>query len=195
MPPEFHRREAVAAGLVRASHVGLEIKHALPYEAWVSLGVKLGERANSSRWWLGDWLAFGERRYHRYQEALDITGLEHGTLRNYASVARRFDLSRRRDSLSFQHHATVCSLPDVDQDQWLDLAIENAWSVRELRRRLRQKSLETSARADGVLQISIAVAGEVEAGWREASDRAGCPLEEWIIRTLSAAAQPDLADL
>lgn len=182
------RAEVVAGGLVRASRIGLEIQRDLPYDAWASLGVKLGERASSSCWWLGDWLAFGERRYRRYEQALDVTRLEHGTLRNYAAVARRFQLSRRRDNLSFQHHATVCSAPDEVQDRWLDLAIEHAWPVRELRRRMRQ-TLAPSSQADRVLRIGIAVTGEVEAGWREASNRAGCPLEEWIVRTLTAAAQ------
>jgi hypothetical protein len=49
------------------------------------------------------------------------------TLRNYAVVARRLKLSRRRDNLSFQHHAEVCALGFEEQDRWLDLAAESPW--------------------------------------------------------------------
>lgn len=59
------------------------------------------------------------------------------TLRNYAMVARRFDVSRRRDTLTFQHHAEVCALADDDQDFWLDIAAEHHWSKADLRRRVR----------------------------------------------------------
>jgi hypothetical protein len=40
------------------------------------------------------------------------TGLDYQTLRNYAAVARRFELSRRRDNLSFHHHAELCALSE-----------------------------------------------------------------------------------
>ena len=34
----------------------------------------------------------------------------------------RFDLSRRRDKLSFGHHAELAALPEHEQDEWLDQA-------------------------------------------------------------------------
>lgn len=180
--------EPATKALIKASRTGLEFKHDLPYEAWRTIGAKLAERVDSSCWWLGDWLVFGERRYHRYQDALEMTGLEYGTLRNYATVARRFPLSRRRDSLTFQHHATVCSLRDDVQDRWLALAAENAWSVRELRKRMHELPSGSSDPATRLLRVSVPE--RTEALWRGASDRAGCSLDQWIIETLNAAAQP-----
>ena len=56
------------------------------------------------------------------------TGLDYQTLREYGVVARRFEWSRRRDNLSFQHHAEVCALTGAEQDRWLDLAAPNRWS-------------------------------------------------------------------
>ena len=41
--------------------------------------------------------------------------LDYQTLRNYAWVARRFAMSRRRDTLSFGHHAEVPALPEPEQ--------------------------------------------------------------------------------
>jgi hypothetical protein len=69
----------------------------------------------------------------RYKEAVAATGLDYQTLRNYAVVARRFELSRRPDNLPFQYHAEVGSLSDYEQDHWLDLgAAGRHWSRNEL---------------------------------------------------------------
>ena len=90
--------------------------------------------SEASSWWLGDWLAFGQMKYgRRYKEGVALTGLDYKTLRNYAMVSRRFELSRRRDDVSFQHHAEVCPLADGEQDRWLELAAVNGWSKAELR--------------------------------------------------------------
>jgi hypothetical protein len=42
-------------------------------------------------------------------------------------------LSRRRDNLSFGHHATVAALPPPLQDEWLDRAERDDLSVMKLR--------------------------------------------------------------
>jgi hypothetical protein len=41
---------------------------------------------------------------------------------NYAWVARKVELERRHETLSFQHHAEVSFLALKEQDKWLDLA-------------------------------------------------------------------------
>ena len=55
-------------------------------------------------------------------------------------VARLFELSGRRDKLSFQHHAEVCALLPAQQDRRLDQAEGEGWSRNELRRHLRAES-------------------------------------------------------
>ena len=68
-------------------------------------------------WCLGDWLVFGEQAYAgRYRQAIERTSLDYQTLGNYAWVAKRFSLSRRRDELSFGHHSEVAALPEPEQD-------------------------------------------------------------------------------
>jgi len=46
--------------------------------------------------------------------------------------------------LTFAHHAEVASLNPEDQDYWLDLAEENNWSCKELRRQIRESKIERS---------------------------------------------------
>jgi len=56
-------------------------------------------------WWIGDWLAFGERKYgEMYEKALEVTEKDYGVLRNAVSVAGKIEMSRRRDNLSWGHH-------------------------------------------------------------------------------------------
>jgi hypothetical protein len=95
--------------------------------------------ADSATWWIADWLVYGESTFlDRYQEAIKRTSLSYQTLRNYTWVARRFELSRRRDSLSFGHHAEVSALDPPEQDFWLRKAEEFHWSCNRLRNEVRQ---------------------------------------------------------
>src|SRR3954470_2699940 len=123
---------------VRSSVTAASFDPLLEFEAWREFGVKLGSYGNATQWWLGDWLVFGRMKYgRRYKDAIAATGLDYQTLRNYAVVARRFERSRRRANLTFQHHAVLCALSNDEQDAWLDRAEAGRWSRNELRRRLR----------------------------------------------------------
>jgi hypothetical protein len=130
-----------AAALVGRLSMPLPPDLSLP--RWQAIGVRIGAVAGTSAWWLADWAAYGEDRYGaaRYREAVTSTGFTRQTLRNYAWVARRFQVSRRRDELSFAHHAEVASLAEAEQDSWLDRAARGGWSRTELRRRLRAERM------------------------------------------------------
>jgi hypothetical protein len=191
-----HQRRAVSQRLagagrrvdgVRTRGLGLEFDPGTSFETWKGLGLRIAKRADTTTWWLADWVAFGEGRFgERYRAAVDATGLDYQTLRNYAVVARRFEVSRRRDKLSFQHHAEVSALPEADQEHWLDLAAANGWSRTELRKQLRARESGQAARATTVLRVSVEPTRKQ--GWSAAAERAGCSLEEWIVRSLDAAA-------
>ncbi|MFD6551006.1 LmbU family transcriptional regulator [Streptomyces sp. NPDC058398] len=118
---------------------GMVLPPHLPERSWERIGANLRELANSSAWWLADWLLYGEDTYgwRRYKEAIERTGLDYQTLRNYAWVARRFEHHRRHDGLSFAHHAEVTRLSPPEQDYWLRRAEQQKWSRNELRRALR----------------------------------------------------------
>lgn len=129
---------------------GMTFPQNLSERAWERIGTSLRELTNSSAWWLGDWLIFGESAYgwRRYREAIERTGLDYQTLRNYAWVARRFDHHRRRDTLSFAHHAEVTRLSPPEQDYWLRKAEQQKWSRNELRRAVRASLAEQSPSAE-----------------------------------------------
>lgn len=105
---------------------------------WEQVGNRLFAFADSSTWWIADWLVYGESAFQdRYEEAIKQTSLSYQTLRNYTWVARRFPLSRRRPGLSFSHHLEVVALEQPEQDYWLRKAEELSWSRNKLRAEVR----------------------------------------------------------
>jgi len=178
---------AAAGGAIAPSRSGLRLAPELAYDAWKAIGIRLSVRSEASSWWLGDWLVFGQEHYgRRYKQAIEVTGLDYQTLRNYAVVARRFHPSRRRDNLSFQHHAEVCALPDDAQGQWLDLATTKNWSKRELRTQLRETVRKQRGQTNH-FELRVQVDRSHEDRWRQAATRAGCSLEDWVRSTLDSA--------
>jgi len=167
---------------------GMGFSDALPFDRWVEIGRNVRTHQNASLWWLGDWLNHGKKMYgRRYKYGVALSGLDYHTLRNYAMVARRLDLSRRRDNLSFHHHAEVCALSPEQQDLWLDRAEEGAWTRNELRRQLREERRPTTHTN---LRISIDLARRSR--WLGAASTSGVSLETWILHTLDAAAEASL---
>jgi len=134
---------------------GLLFAHGVEFSKWETIGRQLLSVSESATWWIADWIAYGEKTFHdRYREAIQQTSLNYQTLRNYVWVARRFDLSRRRDTLSFGHHAEVAALDQPEQDYWLRKAEEHTWSRNQLRNevrnslRLRQACGESESRTE-----------------------------------------------
>jgi len=152
----------------------------LSFDRWRSIGERISGVADASTWWLADWAGFGEQRYgERYRDAVAITGVGYQTLRNYAWVARRFEVSRRRDSLSFAHHAEVAALPPKEQDAWLDRAEAGQWSRNDLRAAL--KASRPSNGVAGLQHLRLDVSAGRAARWRNAAEAGGLELPEWII--------------
>lgn len=211
------RREVVLSFLgeqAMARKSGMEFAQNLSEKSWEQIGTNLCGLTNSSAWWLGDWLIFGEIAYgwRRYREAIDRTGLDYQTLRNYAWVARRFEQHRRRDGLSFAHHAEVTRLSSAEQDYWLRKAEQQMWSRNELRRSVRASlaeqsdesappapddgqgevaTLASSAGADKrrrkVTTLTIELPAQQLDYYAKVAAANGLSVDEWVTRVLAAA--------
>lgn len=106
----------------------------LAYKDWVRHGSRLGVAGRSAGWWIGDWLRYGAARYgSKYALAARVTGYDHQTLMNMVYVATRFQISRRRENLSWSHHAELAPLDLEEQDRWLERATAQRLTVRDLR--------------------------------------------------------------
>jgi hypothetical protein len=191
------QRQSVAFRMVATNRTTLSLPADTPYEHWKHVGQQIFLVCDSAAWWIGDWLIFGREKYpDRYRRTIEETSLDYQTLRNYAWIAGRFVVSRRRDTLSFQHHVDVAGLPEDEQDLWLARAESAGWSRNELRRQLRASRARRdrtggeppgSEPPGGTLQLSVSP--ERRERWQSAAQRAQVDLCEWISATLDGAAR------
>jgi hypothetical protein len=162
----------------------------LPLDIWTKIGEQIYIVSDANAWWIGDWLNFGRDKYpDRYRQAIEGTSLRYQTLRNYAWVAGRFEVSRRRDTLSFQHHVEVAALPEDQQDLWLQRAECAGWSRTELRLHIRER-LSGGQPLPAALRLSISQ--ERKQRWQDAATNAHVGLNEWISVTLDRVASDEL---
>ncbi|MDP9476332.1 MAG: LmbU family transcriptional regulator [Actinomycetota bacterium] len=101
----------------------LELPPNLTFEEWAACGKTLKGIDAAVKWWVGDWLVYGEDNFpDKWAQAVEATDYEEPTLRKAAWVASRFPRGKRRDALSYRHHETVAALPEEERDRWLDQA-------------------------------------------------------------------------
>lgn len=187
------------------SRSGLQLPMRLPFERWLAIGRHLSAVSTWTAWCAGDWLAFGARAYPgRYRQAIEHTSLDYQTLRNYAWVARQVPMPRRREALTFGHHAEVAALPEAEQDFWLRKAEQHQWPVKQLRRQVRASLEERSGARTGkvkadpstgewvVLSLRVRLArGQLET-CQAAADKANLSIEAWTALALEQAARQQL---
>lgn len=195
-PPKNPRQLKGDVREVFVTRVGLMLPGSLTYETWERTGTQLARIADSSAWCLGDWMVYGTTHYaNRYLHAIEKAGLEYQTLRNYAWVARRFQPERRRATLSFQHHTEVASLPESDQEMWLDRAEREGWSRNKLRRSIQEARAGIGGIAQEKASIPrIHVAENRLEYWKSAAKQQGTDFTKWVVSALDIAASRAFAE-
>lgn len=135
----------------------------MPFDRYEAVGRWLGTLRDATAWWLGDWLIFGEGVYgEKYAQAVEATGRSKQTLKNYLWVASNVPASRRRDDLSWSHHAEVASLEPKQQRSWLTRAAREGWSIEEMRGQMRDpKPIEVMPDPERVIEIDADEAAEI----------------------------------
>jgi hypothetical protein len=178
---------------ILTTKVGLRFPADVSFDSWQRAGVQISRVVDSFAWCLGDWLVYGQRRYtDRYKQAVEAVGLDYQTLRNYASVARRVALPRRRSTLSFQHHAEVAALSDAEQDTWLNRAEQGGWSRNQLRQHLQAARHDRTKGTMTAVLPKMVVQNERIAKWRMAAARSSSQFEQWVVTALDQAAAQEL---
>ncbi|MEU4804135.1 LmbU family transcriptional regulator [Actinosynnema sp. NPDC023587] len=193
IPTQVSRDRAMPHRTALTRRTSLLLPPSLPITEWGRIGKQIFAISDSSCWWLGDWLIYGQAQYpDRYKRATEETSLDYQTLRNYAWVARKFGVDRRRSALSFQHHAEVAGLDQEQQDRWLDLAVAGEWSRTRLRREVRAGRTPArdavAAGAEQALKLRMSVPVERRQRWQDAAAVSGQDLLSWILDMLDEAA-------
>jgi len=175
---EFVEAELAERG-AEFSPVELRLPETLDLEAWCAVGRRLTRADQVMQWWLGDWAAYGLRKFEgvvdeslgskvsglksgsqrprrgALKEFAESHGINYGTLRNLAWVSMHVDLSRRRDTVEWSKHAEVAPLPAKEQTKWLTKVEEENLPRAELRQQIRLSQGESNAlQSDGPVMES-----------------------------------------
>ncbi len=148
------------------SRVAWQPRGELAFLQWVRQGRWLGAVGRGCAWWIGDWLRYGNASYgEKYAAAARITGYDVHSLMNMVYVASHVDPSRRREHLSFSHHAELAALAPEQQEAWLNRIEKDGLSVRALRGALRdpKPAMQQAADAPTPEKHTSPVGGESDA--------------------------------
>lgn len=196
-----------------ATRVALKIVAGLEFEAWRDVGRRLLTFSEASKWWIGDWLAYGEWSGYgeKYRTAIEKLGLEYDRLRDYAYVANNVPDAIRNPDLTWSHHRIVAKLIPSEQEKWLALAAEEGWTKAEFMDAVQRaegqarplpeppdrpgdpqddagRRAETAVQTADLEQVLLTVAVDRLARWKAASARAGLGLHDWTLQVLDDAA-------
>lgn len=124
---------------------GLVPREDMDFDEWKQLvrrlkaeGKELLRRTTIWQFEVGDAVKLGESRYgNPARKFIEEEGFTYTAVRQYAWVARRIPLSRRRPNVPFAHHRLVATLPGSQQEEWLAKVEANALPVRALRKMIR----------------------------------------------------------
>jgi hypothetical protein len=141
--------QLVSFARAKVKRNGLVIDEGLDREQWIDGVIKplanlIHTMEESARWWWGDALAYGEQNFGDIADMADRTGYSYDSMKACKYVSQRIEIGRRRQELSWSHHAEVAlSIDDPDErDAWLDKAVKQDWSKSVLRKAIRISKAE-----------------------------------------------------
>lgn len=110
----------------------LTIVDGLSWEEWEGVWTSARQMHRSASFWIGDALVYAQKTFpEQWAQVLDKHAVD--IYRGAMWVCREIPVNRRRPDLSFSHHKIVAGIEgEAEQDRWLDLAVVNDWTTREL---------------------------------------------------------------
>lgn len=151
---------------VITSNMGLQIVGEPTFEAWSEIVAVYTHIDDRSSWWLGDAIVYGEEHFgEKYAQVVDVGDKKHQTILNIVSVCQRVQQSRRRDCMSFGHHAAIAYMFPQTGDEFLVRAQRERWSVTELRAEVKRYNelngtTPTRGRRAGSTVAKVAASGK-----------------------------------
>lgn len=171
------------------SDVANEVVVSFPWaaDAWEAEGLRLSNTMRSVMWDVGDWWndppdGVNRVKVVRSDRWKEAGGLTHGVCRVAGSVANRWPVLCRHNTLTFEHHKAVAPLPDEQAIPLLEVAANQDLSVSELRALVKRDKAEPDTEASGGDEAALY-------GWKDADG----VNQQWPLIEDMARANPSLA--
>lgn len=123
----------------------LTFKRDVSKDEWMSVFQALKQVEGCVQFWIGDCLAYRQQKWGMYDDVAEETGYEKNTLREYKRISESVKSDIRMADLGFAHHQQVASLPPERQEFFLNKAVNEDLSVRELKAEIRKADIEFKA--------------------------------------------------
>lgn len=133
-------------GFCELSTTNLTFKRDVSKEEWMDVFKALKQVEGCVQFWIGDCLAYRQQKWGMYDDIAEETGMAMNTLREYKHISEAVKSDVRTSDLSFNHHKEVASLPPEKQELFLNMAVENKLSVRDLRNEIKKEKRNDEAR-------------------------------------------------
>lgn len=120
--------------------IGLISRKNTTPEQWLTAGKTFNVVDSAMQWVWGDWIILGKRWGKTYEDAILLSGKEESTLEQYVATCKAFEHHKRIEGLTYHHHEKVRNIKDIERRQkLLRGALNNGWSVAELKRQSQQE--------------------------------------------------------
>lgn len=129
-------------GLCELSTTNLTFKRDVSKEEWMDVFKALKQVEGCVQFWIGDCLAYRQQKWGMYDDIAEETGYDKQALRDYKRVSESVESALRNAHLGYSHHREVASLPPEKQELFLNMAVEDKLSVRDLREQIRRSNIE-----------------------------------------------------
>jgi len=133
-------------GFCELSTTSLTFKRDVSKEEWMDVFKALKQVEGCVQFWIGDCLAYRQQKWGMYDDIAEETGMDKSTLATYKSISQNVKPLLRNKELSFNHHKEVASLPPEKQELFLNKAVEDKLSVRDLRNEIKKEKRNDDAR-------------------------------------------------
>lgn len=128
----------VVSELCELEKTSLKFKRDITQAEWMKVFKSLKTIEGCVQFWIGDALAYRQQRWGMYDDIAEEVGIDKGTLSNIKAVAEKIEKPLRNGNLSFAHHQQVAYLPPEKQEHFLQKAVDEKLSVRDLREEIKK---------------------------------------------------------
>lgn len=185
------------SGVRAVGRCGIELDDDIRFNDWRDVLEAALQMADGALWIVADCAAFGLKKLRLDPSwAIYSTMIEakytRQALYDLAMVARKIEISRRREILSLTHHREVAALEPDEQDAWLNDAITHNWSTRELRDELKGFSDRDRQPTEA---ISLRLVDEHYGFVLEAAERRDMDPRDWVLEAIREKRDRELVGL